>query len=318
MRNNNLKKYLNVFWIRPETALWRACDAEILSRIKFKQPSLDMGCGDGIFSFIFSGGEFSLDFDAYKSAKTNKKEFKNKKDIYDVYTKELKPKIKKNPKNKFSVGFDLKHNLLRKSKDLNLYDNLVQGTGDHLPFKDKTFNSIFSNVVYWIQDLDQVLSELNRILKKNGRLVITVPNNTFKDYLFCYHNYKKHERKCNKRRAKFFKNLDRGRHNTYYNCLSFNEWEKYFKKNNFKIVKSHNYLSKRLINFWDIGFRPFSPFLIRFSNFLEKIYLKKPFKYLYIQLMAILLSPYYKLTTKNDKKYPPAFFIFVLKKEKKI
>ena len=45
---------LNAHWLRPETAMWRAED--ILSmksmNIKFKKKSLDLGCGDGIFTYI--------------------------------------------------------------------------------------------------------------------------------------------------------------------------------------------------------------------------------------------------------------------------
>lgn len=311
-----LKRCLNVFWVRPETAVWRACDATLLSDINFKEPSLDMGCGDGVFSFIFRGGKFGLDFDVYKAAKTDTKDFFKKKDIYDTYRKGvLKPTIIRKPKGRFTVGFDLKQNLLKKAGELGLYRRLVQGSGDDLPFNDEEFMTIFSNVVYWIPDLDKTLSELHRVLKKDGIIVITVPNDKFKKYLKSYHKYKEHQKKGNKRRSELFYKLDRGRHNTYFNCLDLKQWKKHFDKAELEIVRHENYLSRKLIRFWDIGFRPISPQFIRFSNFLEKIHLKKPVKWLYINIMCLFMSRYYKLKTKDDAKYPPAFFMFVLKKK---
>jgi len=65
---NSLNNFLNVFWLRPETALWRSLDVEAMDRFNFKSPSLDLGCGDGIFSFIRAGGSFANDFDAFDVA----------------------------------------------------------------------------------------------------------------------------------------------------------------------------------------------------------------------------------------------------------
>ena len=62
-----LKELLNVYWLRPETALWRAIDIEIMKDFEVQGNSLDFGCGDGVLSFIRGGGEFNLSFDDYQS-----------------------------------------------------------------------------------------------------------------------------------------------------------------------------------------------------------------------------------------------------------
>lgn len=51
-----LKNFLNAYWLRPETALWRTLDVEAMRTFKVTSPSLDLGCGDGTFSFIRAGG----------------------------------------------------------------------------------------------------------------------------------------------------------------------------------------------------------------------------------------------------------------------
>ena len=62
-----LKELLNVYWLRPETALWRALDIETMKDFKVTGRSLDLGCGDGVLSFIRGGGKFDISFDDYQS-----------------------------------------------------------------------------------------------------------------------------------------------------------------------------------------------------------------------------------------------------------
>jgi hypothetical protein len=56
---------LNAFWLRPETAMWREVDIRAMASFEFRSPSLDLGCGDGLFSFIRAGGHFGVGFDAF-------------------------------------------------------------------------------------------------------------------------------------------------------------------------------------------------------------------------------------------------------------
>lgn len=48
--------------------------------------------------------------------------------------------------------------------------------GDNLPFKDGTFDSVFSSEVFeHVFELDNILDELGRVLKPNGTALFTVP-----------------------------------------------------------------------------------------------------------------------------------------------
>jgi hypothetical protein len=58
--NKTLNKFLNAYWLRPESALWRTCDVESMKGFEFKAPSLDLGCGDGTFSFLRAGGNLMI------------------------------------------------------------------------------------------------------------------------------------------------------------------------------------------------------------------------------------------------------------------
>jgi len=55
-----IKAHLNVAWLRPASALWDVIASTMILKYEIKHPSLDLGCGNGIFSFITAGGEFSV------------------------------------------------------------------------------------------------------------------------------------------------------------------------------------------------------------------------------------------------------------------
>ena len=123
-----LRNFLNVYWLRPETALWRTIDVEAMKDFQFASPSLDLGCGDGNFSFLRAGGTFVDSFDAFKQI-GNLEHFFDNADVYDYYQE---PENEKDgytcqpPSYLIDVGLDHKANLLRKAKKLNFYRDLVE------------------------------------------------------------------------------------------------------------------------------------------------------------------------------------------------
>lgn len=169
-----LKELLNVYWLRPETALWRAIDIEVMKNFQVQGTSLDLGCGDGVLSFIRGGGKFDISFDDYQSIGNLDKFFENY-DVHDSFTKGYSPGIIKKTKYKFSVALDHKKNLLSKAKELNFYEKfIVHDANKILPFNDNTFDSIFSNIVYWLDNPQQSLNEIYRVLNEGGASCINV------------------------------------------------------------------------------------------------------------------------------------------------
>ena len=51
----------------------------------------------------------------------------------------------------------------------------VCGDGELLPFRDETFNAVFSNFSLQWTDVEKAISESERVLKKGGWLVISLP-----------------------------------------------------------------------------------------------------------------------------------------------
>jgi len=56
-KQNLLLDFLNVEWLRPESAFWNAIAAYALQgcRYEVERPALDLGAGNGLFSFTAAG-----------------------------------------------------------------------------------------------------------------------------------------------------------------------------------------------------------------------------------------------------------------------
>jgi SAM-dependent methyltransferase len=81
---------------------------------------------------------------------------------------------------KLTVGFDPALVSLKEASHFQAYELLVNGMGDRIPCEKESFASVVSNsVLEHIPDVDAVLLDIWRILKPDGKLVITVPNDNF-------------------------------------------------------------------------------------------------------------------------------------------
>ncbi|MGD9554009.1 MAG: methyltransferase domain-containing protein [Arcobacteraceae bacterium] len=311
---NMLRKLLNVYWLRPEIALWRAIDIEIMKDFKIQGKSLDLGCGNGILSFINAGGEFDLSFDAYQAIGNLDKFYENF-DVHDTFVKDYKPKIIKKPSYKFNFALDHKDNLLKKAKELDFYDNFIlHDANQSLPFGNNSFDSIFSNIIYWLNDSQKSLNEINRILKRNGKVALMLPNKTMPEFSFYNQLYVKD----NNKDFEFLKYLDRGRYSSNMKLAkSFDEWKQIIDDSGLKIIEHKTHLSTTIIQIWDIGLRPLFPVLLRLVNAVkdkeELLSIKKE----WIEIFMMFLAPIFELEIQNklNQNKEKAFHYFVLEKK---
>lgn len=311
MNNDILKNFLNVFWLRPETALWRAVDVMVMEELEFNSPVLDLGCGDGIFSFIRAGGEFDISYDMFQSV-SNVDNFFNNIDVYNYYDEnKIHPNIIKKPRYLIDVGLDHKEALLNKSSKLGLYKKLVQHDANkQLPFEDNSFKTIFSNIIYWLEDPKQVLKECQRILMPGGKLIIMLPNETFLNYSFFYRLYLQTQNN----EWKWLEKIDRGRvADNIKHAYSNEKWEEIFNEAELKVISHKQHLSKTIIEAWDIGLRPLFPVLYKMVSKLDDDS-RHEIKREWISLVYDLIEPMCKEEWVTDKEFPPAFHNYVLTK----
>jgi SAM-dependent methyltransferase len=307
---SHLEELLNVYWLRPETALWRSIDIAVMDGFCFQTPSLDLGCGDGIFSFIRAGGCFDITFDAFQSM-TDMRRFFDKVDVYDSHDPSVRPIIIKSPIYRIDYAFDHKINLLEKAKSLNFYTHYVNGDANNtLPFEDNYFQSIFSNIAYWLINPEFAIQEIYRVLKQGGECCLMLPNRSLIEYSF-YYNY---FMKTQDPRYKYLDLLDRGRvTDNIKNVKNSEEWINIINKAGFDIIQHKKHLSKTTIQIWDIGLRPLFPLLHKMVLSIQKeqlIEIKKE----WIDTVKSFLEPMLNMDCDMCLQHEPAFNCFIIEK----
>lgn len=83
-----------------------------------------------------------------------------------------------------SAGIDPWWGPLNKAKESGAYQFVFQSLGDQLPFPNHYFGSVISNsVLEHISEVQPVLTDVSRVLRPGGKLVVTVPSQYFTEYL---------------------------------------------------------------------------------------------------------------------------------------
>lgn len=247
--------------------MWRELDIRAMKDFSVLSPSLDIGCGDGIFSFIRAGGGFDLNYDAFRLIDNLDQFFQNV-DVFDTYSKTDKPDILNKPSYQIDLGFDHKDNLLSKANQLGLYHATRQGdANESLPFHDNEFNSIFSNIIYWLNKPEQTIKEISRILAPGGTACLMLPNSVFPEYSF----YNQLFVKTRDPKWQFLEKLDRGRFaDNVRQARKEEDWMQIFDACQLEVVSHKRHLSSLCIQMWDIGLRPLFPVLLKMANAIEE------------------------------------------------
>ncbi len=83
-----------------------------------------------------------------------------------------------------TAGIDPWRGPLKKARRTLAHQLVIQGLGNKLPFSDGHFATVISNsVLEHIEEVQPVLAEASRVLRTNGRLIITVPSHYFTQQL---------------------------------------------------------------------------------------------------------------------------------------
>ena len=78
------------------------------------------------------------------------------------------------------AGIDLDKGEVGRAVASKSYKKALVASATDIPFKSNSFNTVVSNcVLEHIPPIDEALSEIHRVLKKNGQLMITVPSECF-------------------------------------------------------------------------------------------------------------------------------------------
>lgn len=108
-------------------------------------------------------------------------------DVYDSYKNSIEIKIKKSSKYVIDVGLEHKKNLMNKAANLGMYHRFVEADANgKLLFDDGSFQTIFSNIIYWLDAPQHSFREIYRILKHGGQCCVMFPNVSYIEGSFYY------------------------------------------------------------------------------------------------------------------------------------
>jgi len=313
------RSLLSALWLRPESAMWYGHMLTLAKKYlgNFETPSLDFGCMDGVNSFILLDGQFDEAFDVYNEVQWDAQSHKRatlKNDYFDTFNEDESIQIVKQPSHIFDLGIDWKDSHISKCKRLGLYRTLQKIDVENPKFEaaDNTFSTIWAPNIYWMRNLDAVIAELSRVLKKDGKIITIGPGAMQTEYMF----YKY----ANAENEVWLRNLDRGRYeNSLASGRNFEAWQELFGAKGLHIENHEGFIPEIVAKTYDIGFRPMFPV---FMNMFETLKEHAPEDL--AELKRHWVSTVYDLgeplcnTDWIDRKYPnveKAWFIFELKKK---
>ena len=126
---NLLESFLKMTWILPENCTWDTIAAQKISQHILDTGSLlEIGIGNGFFSFRMLGGVFQEDFDWY--LKIADKSFWDNEDVYNIKFDAAHKYLKK-PRRKIQLAIDHKSSLLETAKSLDFIENTLVNDANH-------------------------------------------------------------------------------------------------------------------------------------------------------------------------------------------
>ena len=271
---SRLWRYLNIYFLKPFDAVNDTLTSYLIYKVhKLKNNYLELGSGDGMFSFIMAGGKFPFYFDRYIDVALNKK------DIFDTHTKEIKIKNTIKLIRPF-LSIDAKKNHVKKIKEIGFSKNSFHSKLENIKLKKKNkFDLIFFYTAHGLTDLKKSILGAKKHLKKNGKILILVFDDFVKKNFICYKMSKKNFFPA------FFNKIDNGRYKEISNySKTLKGWKNFFEKNGFKIQKISSGLSGTAWKVYDVQTRPILHFLVRLFNFFPSI-LRIAFKLIWMIIL---------------------------------
>ena len=253
-----LADFLSRYWFAPPVALWRSIEARTLATLDFPAPMLDFGCGDGLYTEAIFGKQIKI------------------------------------------FGNDIAKGELPSARDSGVYKHGVQFADGHgLPYKTAAFGSVYSNsVVEHIPDPQNVLPELSRVLRRGGKLVLTVPSDKFRSLLFGVTNAA-----TSAAAAAYAVKIDKLLAHHHYNTPE--QWRKLYAGVGLKLIEARYYISPETEQQWDrmnqdynIGGR--SLFNVLASPRLRPLGYQRLMKQIVVRRLQKDLRPFYNAQVKDS------------------
>lgn len=281
---DTLRRFLQAYWLRPENAYWMTLRSDALSACDMNSPSLDVSCGDGLFTFLHLGGVLDPGFDVFSAVASLDRPQPGHVDMFDHLDPSYAPPVTVAPRQTIDVGTDVKDSMLHKAKQLPLYQRLIRHDNNiALPFESDHFETIYCNAAYWVTNIDGFLRELARIARPTAQIILQVKLDAMRGYTLDAHLGLLGE--------EFLDIIGRGRLACWPSLADRRTWERRFRQASLTITDEKPFITATHAHVWDVGLRPIAPLLVKMANGLasEK---REAIKAEWVDLFETLLTPF--------------------------
>ena len=153
-----LWNYLNIYFLKPFDAVNDTITSDLLLKFAWKNNYVEVGSGDGMFSYIMHGGRFPLSFDRYLDIDFDKK------NIFDIHSAKIQLKKKKfDNLIRPAVSFDSRKNHVKKILNIGFSKKAISTKLESIHLKKKTTNFIFFYTPHGINDLEKCIKSASKI-----------------------------------------------------------------------------------------------------------------------------------------------------------
>jgi hypothetical protein len=259
---SRLWHYLNIYFLKPFDALNDTVTSSLLTQFDWPASIVEIGPGDGLFSYIMHGGSLPLSFDRYLQTDLTQS------DIYDFHVPGLISDDDAPTEPVVIASVDSSFTHMVKVSELGFANNSLCSSYEHLPFPDGSLQAIFYYIPHGLIDHGLAIKEAHRVLTSTGTMILLAYDNSIRDS-FLFHRIGS---SLSGRYRRYFLALDNGRYTELMNLARTEDgWHHYFGKHGFSIEDVHRGLSTAAWKLYDTQTRPILKPLIKFFNMMPSL-----------------------------------------------
>lgn len=256
-----LWRYFGIYFLKPHDAVNDTVTSFLITRFDWTGKFLEIGSGDGMFSYLMHGGTFPFSFDRYTDTNLRKA------DIFETHTPgNIKPRKTLSYPNLF-VSVDAKQVHVKKIKEINFSKTALVSGYENLPFEHDSQDNIFFYTPHGVSDHSQAFKEAVRILKPGGRMIILRYDSGFTTAFVC----RNLSNRFNGWISRYFQRLDGGRFDEItLMAQSERQWRTQFSQHGLSVLGCYSGLSHFAWKVYDVQTRPILTGLVNIFNSLPK------------------------------------------------